>query len=462
MIRRRVFWAIFGVAAGVLVAVALLALAGVNAARVRATRVEMERAGAVVAGLVGERLDDRGVMAALARGEGIAGISGELAAIREAAGGSDITVFAIGLQGNLLGPQAVAGLGIDLVALAEGEDQFVEASGTLAYARPAGTFGRRATAVVLLTRPRPVELRPPRGLAASVLLGVGLVAAGVARLLSGNLTRRLGLLAGAAGRLSHGDLSARAPVEGGDEVAELAAAFNQMADSLAAGRERERAFLLAVGHDLRTPLTTIAGYAEALEDGLDDSAEVRRIAGVLGVEAGRLRRLIEDVMLLARLEASEFTLRPEPVDVAAHLGGLLEPFADRARSVGVRLEREIAPAGLRLIDPDRFGQVLANLVENALRFTPETGSVTVRLAAPPGRLVLTVADTGPGIEPEDAGRIFERFYVARKYRGVRPEGSGLGLSIVERLVAAMGGAVSAVSGPAGGTVFTVDLPASPA
>jgi two-component system OmpR family sensor kinase len=150
------------------------------------------------------------------------------------------------------------------------------------------------------------------------------------------------------------------------------------------------------------------------------------------------------------------------VDVAAHLGGLLEPFADRARSVGVRLEREIAPAGLRLIDPDRLAQVLANLVENALRFTPETGSVTVRLAAPPGRLVLTVTDTGPGIEPEDAGRIFERFYVARKYRGVRPEGSGLGLSIVERLVAAMGGAVSAVSGPAGGTVFTVDLPASPA
>jgi two-component system sensor histidine kinase BaeS len=266
-------------------------------------------------------------------------------------------------------------------------------------------------------------------------------------------------VAEASRRLSGGDLSARAEVEGDDELSEVAHAFNEMAARLAEVKAREREFLLAVGHDLRTPLTTISGYAEALADAAADPEETRRIGGVLEGETTRLRRLIEDVMLLARLDSAEFTLRPEPVDVAAHLSEVLEGFRPRAERARVRLAADLEADGLRLVDPDRLAQVVGNLVENALRYTPEAGEVRVTARVEGERLEVEVSDTGPGIDAEDLPRIFERFYVARKYRGVRPEGSGLGLSIVQRLVAAMGGEVSADSTPGEGTTVRVVLPA---
>lgn len=221
---------------------------------------------------------------------------------------------------------------------------------------------------------------------------------------------------------------------------------------------REREFLVAVSHDLRTPLTTIAGYAEAMQEGRVDTADLDRVAKVLGTEAGRLGRLVEDLMLLSRIEAREFSLRSEAVDIAAHLKGVLESFRERADSAKVVLDADINSVGIVDIDPDRVAQVVGNLLENALRYTPEAGQVTLSLEETPHGLRMAVSDTGPGIDAADLPHIFERLYVTARYRPVRPEGSGLGLSIVRELVDAMGGVTSVESAPGEGTSIAVTWP----
>jgi two-component system sensor histidine kinase BaeS len=259
--------------------------------------------------------------------------------------------------------------------------------------------------------------------------------------------------------MAAGDLSARAPASGEpDEITEVAAAFNDMGVQLEAARRREREFLASVGHDLRTPLTTIGGYAEALSEGKVDDETLPRVAGVIDREAGRLSRLVEDLMLLTRLEAREFSLRPEEVDLAGHLSGIVESFRGKAEAASVRLESDLDPLPPTTVDPDRVAQVAGNLIENALRYTPEGGQVEVRLRPEGTGAVMSVADDGPGIEAEDLPHVFERLYVTQRYRPVRPEGSGLGLSIVKELVDAMGGTVTVDSVPGDGTTVAVRLP----
>ena len=217
---------------------------------------------------------------------------------------------------------------------------------------------------------------------------------------------------------------------------------------------------MSVGHDLRTPLTTIAGYAEVLEEGNLAPAETDRIAGVLATETSRLRRLVEDLMLLARLEAREFTIDVEEVDVGAHVTELIEAYVPRAEAAHVSLEIDITSTGLIRTDPDRVAQILGNLVENALRYSPEASTVTVRVHPASDDVELSVADMGSGIDPADLPNAFEKFYVARHYRRVRPEGSGLGLSIVKQLVDSLGGRVIVTSDLDHGTTFRVRLPST--
>jgi signal transduction histidine kinase len=164
-------------------------------------------------------------------------------------------------------------------------------------------------------------------------------------------------------------------------------------------------------------------------------------------------------MLLARLETREFTLRPEPVDVGAHLAEVAETYRPKAEESRIGFELRAADTGVLMTDPDRLAQILTNLTENALRYTPEAGRVTVSIARRGENIELTVADSGPGIDPEDLPQVFEKFFVARKYRRVRPEGSGLGLAIVKELVDALAGSIEAESEPGRGTKFTVVLPA---
>lgn len=269
---------------------------------------------------------------------------------------------------------------------------------------------------------------------------------------------RLSGLEAASRQIASGDLTARAPVDGTDEIGTVSLAFNEMAENLEAARRREREFLMSIGHDLRTPLTTIRGYAEALDEDAIDRDDTARVAAVLHTQTDRLTRLVEDVMLLARIEAREFTLRPEPIDVAAHLSGVVDTFRRRADEIGIVIEFEAHGSGTAHVDPDRLDQVCSNLVENALRYTPECGTVTVLVATNEGRVLLEVADTGPGIDPADSDRVFERLYVAQRYHPIRPEGSGLGLTIVHELVEAMGGSVSVARASGGGSRFSVTLP----
>jgi len=225
--------------------------------------------------------------------------------------------------------------------------------------------------------------------------------------------------------IARGEMSARVPVKEGDEVSGVEVAFNDMADGLQEARRREREFLVSVSHDLRTPLTTISGYTEALSEGRISNEDTARIAEVIHQESGRLGRLVEDLMLLSRIEAREFSLRPETVDLAGHLNGIAEACRGRAAEAGVAVEVELDEIPDVCVDADRIAQVVGNLLENALRYTPEGGSVRLSLEAAGGYAAISVADTGPGIETADIPHIFERLYVTQRYRPVRPEGSGL-------------------------------------
>ena len=476
--RRRFFWSIFGVSSILVILLAATVVGVSNGVRDRATRAELERAGDAIGQVLGERLDRPAALRALQQGTPLAELVGDLAPLRLVAGGSDIDFYAVGPNG-IFGRAVPFDVEVDLDALRDGRSTLSEAaapngSTLFVYATPIAELPQRDVVLVAtVARAAPVDVSLPRGWFVVVMAVAAGLAAVLARVLSRRLTLQLDSVAEAAGRLSEGDLSARAEAAGAAEIDAVATAFNEMAEAMAASRDRERQFLLSVGHDLRTPLTTITGYAEALEDGVGDESEVRRIAGVMGVEGRRLRRLIEDVMLLARLESADFDLRAEPVEVSPFLDEILTPFRDRAADLRVSWSQDLeglanpglvgtvsGPGGPRFarLDPDRIGQVVGNLVENALRYTPGAGSVDALARFDDRDLVIEIADSGPGIDVDDLPHVFDRFYVARRHRAVRPEGSGLGLSIARRLVVAMGGSVHAEQRRGGGTTFVVRIP----
>jgi two-component system sensor histidine kinase BaeS len=394
---------------------------------------------------------------------------GQLLAVVSAVGGHDyVEAAVIGERGTVTVLGDGTGTLIDQVpggaARVERPVEFeaeMDGASVAAFATPVPLPERGTVLVVFGTD---VELVPWGAVAVRMLFAVGLgvlLASVLAGSLSRFLARRLEGLGVAAGRLASGDLTARAPVEGDDEVTGVALAFNDMAEQLEESRRREREFLVSVSHDLRTPLTTISGYAEAIDEGVVRGDELSRVAGVLHRESGRLQRLVEDLMLLSRIEAREFSLRLEEVDLAGHLGGVVEAFRGRAAAADIKLVAELPAVPPAHVDPDRVAQVVGNLLENALRYTPEGGAVRLSLSSDDGWARISVTDSGPGIDEADLPRIFERLYVAQRYRAVRPEGSGLGLSIVRELAAAMGGRTEVESTVGAGTTVTVVLPTVP-
>jgi signal transduction histidine kinase len=286
-------------------------------------------------------------------------------------------------------------------------------------------------------------------LAAAGFLGC-ILAAVVAAVLARSISRPVLRVARASSRLADGEDPEPLPLGGSSELHGLALSFNTMAMQLARARSAERSFLLSVSHELKTPLTTIRGYSEALDEGVLTS---ERAGKVIRTEAARLERVIMDLINLARLDQRRFDIFLEPVDLAGIARESAMRHAADARGLGVRLDvqqgDEPAPA---LADRDRLLQALSNLLENALRCTPSGGTVT--LAAAAGKL--TVKDTGPGIGPDEVPRAFERFFLYRRYNGQRPVGTGLGLAIVRELALAMGGDV-AVASSSSGTEFTLRL-----
>jgi len=310
------------------------------------------------------------------------------------------------------------------------------------------TIPSRGVLVLRAESLRSAEWKPfLRDLLFAALAGAGLAAA-LSFLIARSVARPIRRVADATRSLAADEHHEPLPQEGTSEVALLAKAFNEMAQQLAASREAERNFLLSVSHELKTPLTAIRGYAEGLADGAFDADEA---AHTIGVEAGRLERLVRDLLDLARMNRSEFSVRNEPVDLAEVAREAVRRHEAAAKQFGVAL----AAAGDETWvegDEDRLLQVASNLVENALRETPAGGRVMV--SAEPGRL--SVADTDPGINADDLPHAFERFYLYDKVGKDRPVGSGLGLAIVQQLARAMGGDVSVESG-VGGTTFAVRL-----
>ena len=296
------------------------------------------------------------------------------------------------------------------------------------------------------------------GVSAAISLALG---AAVAVMLSRRLARPLRQARDATQSIAGGDLSARVPLDESrpDEISDLSTSINEMAESLERSHNLERRFLMSISHDLRTPLTSIRGYGEAIVDGTADDRS--RAAEVIVSEAIRLERLVGDLLDLARLDAREFTLEYRLTDVVAVGREVCAGFARTAadRSVELRVVNEEPVTAW--CDPIRVAQVVANLVQNALRFADSQVRVEYRGhgRGEEARAVITVDDDGPGISEEDWPHVFERLYVARHRPQPREAGSGLGLTIVAQLTEAMGGKVSVTARQPAGTRFTVELPA---
>jgi two-component system sensor histidine kinase BaeS len=277
---------------------------------------------------------------------------------------------------------------------------------------------------------------------------------------------RLSALEDAARRLGEGDLSARAPAIGGDEVASVAHAFNQMAGELAARQaqlveaDRARRQLLAdVSHELMTPLTAIRGYAEtlALPQFVPGSKEGQRAVKVIQEEGERIERLVGDLLDLARFEAGGISMAQENVDVDELFERVSERHARTAHEKNVEIIIEPHDE-IRIVgDPHRLEQALQNLAANALRHTPPGGTIRLTARREAGRVRITVADNGVGIPAEHVPHVFDRFYKADQSR-TQTAGSGLGLSIVKAIVERHGGAVAVRSRQGVETVFEIDLP----
>jgi two-component system phosphate regulon sensor histidine kinase PhoR len=223
-----------------------------------------------------------------------------------------------------------------------------------------------------------------------------------------------------------------------------------------------REFVANVSHELRTPLTAIKGYAETLREGaLKDPEQAARFVEVIDRHAERLRALIEELLDLSSVEHGQARLVLGPVsvrDAAQQAEAVIRPAAvARRHALAVEVPAGLPPARA---DRDRLAQVLINLLDNAVKFTPEGGRVRLAARAAGGRVVVEVSDTGVGIPPDDLARIFERFYRVDRSRDRKDGGTGLGLAIAKHLVQAMGGTISVDSRPGEGTTFTVSLQAA--
>ncbi len=263
----------------------------------------------------------------------------------------------------------------------------------------------------------------------------------------------------AARRMEQGDLTKRVEVRSGDEIAELARAFNQMADSLSRNEQLRRDMVGDVAHELRTPLTNIRCQIESLQDGLIEPR--REVIDSIHEEALLLSRLIDDLQELALAEAGQLRLALGPTSIKEVIEKTALAVAPRIESKKISL-RVDAPEDLpcAIADSERVGQVLRNLLANAVTHTPSGGVIGIRARASGEEIEIMVSDTGSGIEAQHADRIFERFYRADRSRARATGGAGLGLAIVKQLVLAHGGHIRVESEPDRGSQFIFTLPVS--
>lgn len=284
-----------------------------------------------------------------------------------------------------------------------------------------------------------------------------LLAAATAYWVSRRLARTANLLAAGSRRMASGDYRLRLPVEGHDEMAELAMHFNNLAEALDRVEQSRVELIGNVAHELRTPLAALQGYAEAAADGVMPPEAVAR---AIGREVAAMRRLVEDLSLVSRVEAGSVELELAPHDPVELVRAAYDRFASAFASSGVEFVLDLPPRGLPPVraDAGRVNQVLANLLSNALHHTPRGGTVTLELQQQGAFARICVRDTGPGIPEAYQQRIFERFFRIDSARSRASGGSGVGLTVSKGLVEAMGGRIELYSRPGEGAEFCFTLP----
>jgi two-component system sensor histidine kinase BaeS len=335
----------------------------------------------------------------------------------------------------------------------------VDGATILIEGRPVGSGG------VLLAADAAVsgELSQPTFQRLLLSVVVGLAVAVLVALFAGRrVTRPLRRAADGAEQLVAGRRDVTVPTDGPTEVAEIADVVNRLAAALDLSEGRQRDFLLSVSHELRTPLTAVAGYAEALADGVVTGDDTPRTGALMLAESRRLERLVTDLLDLSRLGASELRVERKPTDLRALVAAAGTVWGDRCEREGVRLRVDLPRQEVVVTtDADRVRQIIDNLAENALRVTPADGLIVLALRSADTVATVEVRDSGPGLTDQDFQEAFEPGVLYSRYRGVRPVSSGVGLALVGRLADRLGGSASAGTAPEGGAAFTVRLPLAP-
>jgi signal transduction histidine kinase len=325
---------------------------------------------------------------------------------------------------------------------------------------PIGSFAITAAGSDAFVRPEPQAATVIANVDSFLLwtgLGAGVVAVAISMFVSRRTLSPLRSLQFAAERLGAGDLAQRVRVTRNDEVGEMAQTFNAMAEGLEQAEAQRRVLMADVAHELRTPLANIQGYVEAIRDGVVDADEAT--IDTLHRQVLHLAHLIEDLRLLALAEAGALPLDPQPaslVDVARTSAEAFRPRAD-AKQIALTFTGPNA-IPTTSIDKERIAQVMGNLLENAIRHTPELGTVSVTVGTTGSRVHVSIADTGPGIPDSEVYRIFDRFHRLDPSRARATGGAGLGLTIAKQLVEAHGGSITVSSTEGQGSTFTFELP----
>jgi signal transduction histidine kinase len=291
-------------------------------------------------------------------------------------------------------------------------------------------------------------------------LGAAGLALVLGLLLARTLTQPIRELTAATQAVAHGDLDQQVSVRSKDEIGELARSFNQMSSDLAKAQSVRQQMTADIAHELRTPLSVILGHVDAMEEGvLPPTPETLHI---IREETAQLSRLVEDLRTLSRADAGELSLTKVPTDPHELIGKAVTSHRPLAAEKGIRLEIDAkAPLPEIMVDPDRIGQVLDNLLSNALRHTPEGGRIRVFAREAGGGVEFGVSDSGPGIPPEALPHVFDRFYRADSSRARDQGGSGLGLAIARSIVESHGGTIHAESKPGEGASFILWVPKQP-
>ena len=339
-------------------------------------------------------------------------------------------------------------------------------SGEVARGKPVEVDGQRVGTVLDVGRAPALNDREAQFVASTnralalAAFGAAVIALLLGAFLAGNLTRPVRDLTKAIQAMSRGELKQQVPVRSADELGALTQAFNQMSADLARSNELRRQMTADIAHDLRTPLTVITGYIEALRDGVLKPTPARFEA--MHNEAQQLKRLVEDLRTLSLADAGELPLQRQPMAPRALLERLAVAYAPQAAARKIALEVAAEPGLPELhVDPERMAQVLGNLISNALRYTPDGGRIVLAAqAAERGdALVLAVQDNGAGMPADVLPHIFDRFYRGDPSRGQQEVESGLGLAIAKSIVEAHGGNITASSAGAGqGSTFAIRLP----